>query len=71
MLEEFLGRRASEVLAYLERAGLRPEVKVTSAPQAKAKGKERVVRLRVLPEGKVEVVVVYDAAPIPPEEAEC
>jgi len=65
VLEELLGRELGEALVRLERAGFRPEVKVTVAPKGQAAERQRVVRLRPLPEMRVELLVVYDAVSLP------
>ncbi|MGQ9512556.1 hypothetical protein [Thermodesulfitimonas sp.] len=65
MFEELLGRELDEALVHLKEAGFCPEVKVTVAPKGQAAGRQRVVRLRLLPEEKVELLVVYDAISFP------
>lgn len=65
MLEELLGRELDEALERLERAGFRPEVKVTVAPRGQTAERQRVVRVRPLPEMKVELLTVYDAVSLP------
>uniref|UniRef100_A0A7C1F2N7 PASTA domain-containing protein n=1 Tax=Ammonifex degensii TaxID=42838 RepID=A0A7C1F2N7_9THEO len=64
-MEELLGREVGEVVAHLEQAGFRPEIKVTLSPRGEARGQQRVVRVRVLLEGRVEVLVVYDPVCLP------